>query len=275
MTIIDPSTSTGYAYGSPRSQTAISWPAIFGGAVAAVAISLSLLVLGSGLGLAVMSPFSSLSDSAAEFTVKAAVWLVFMQWVASAIGGYLAGRLRTKWRDVPTDEVFFRDTAHGFLTWALATALTAACLTGTVSSVVGTAAQSAATVAATQTSDARVSLDPLDYYVDGLYRNPRTVGADNRAETYRIVAKGVSEGSFSNEDRAYLTDLVAARAGVAPAEASTRVDKMVSDVNAAAVQADEARKDAAKLSTLVFLSFLVGAFVACYAALFGGRHRDD
>jgi len=108
------------------SASAVEWAAIVGGALGAVGISIIFFTLGSGLGLSTVSPWSFSNPSPATFGVIAGIWLIVTQWLASAIGGYLTGRLRTKWVGIRTDEVFFRDTAHGFLAWALATILAAA-----------------------------------------------------------------------------------------------------------------------------------------------------
>ena len=107
----------------PASPSAVSWAAVIGGALIAVASTLLLVALGSGIGLSSVSPWSPANPSATTFTLLAAVWLIIVQWLSSGLGGYLAGRLRTKWVGLHTDEVFFRDTAHGFLAWALATVL--------------------------------------------------------------------------------------------------------------------------------------------------------
>src|SRR5690348_13139804 len=117
--------------------SAASWPAIFAGAVTAIATTLILLALGTGFGLASVSPWPHSGASATTFTVMTAIWLIVVQWLSSLIGGYLAGRLRTRWVGLHTHEVFFRDTAHGFVTWALATVVGAAVLT----SAVGTASE--------------------------------------------------------------------------------------------------------------------------------------
>src|SRR5690349_17076553 len=97
------------------SSTAVSWGAVIAGAFAACTLSLILMLLGSGLGLTMVSPWSGTGPSVTTFAVSTAVWLVIVQWLSSGVGGYLAGRLRTKWVNVHTDEVYFRDTAHGFL----------------------------------------------------------------------------------------------------------------------------------------------------------------
>ena len=106
-----------------RIVSAVSWPAIIAGAVVAAATSVLLLALGSGFGLASVSPWAG-GASPLTFTVMTAIWLIVMQWVASGLGGYLTGRLRTRWIGTHVHEVFFRDTAHGFLSWALATVIT-------------------------------------------------------------------------------------------------------------------------------------------------------
>jgi hypothetical protein len=117
------------------SASAVEWSAIVGGALGAVGISIILFTLGSGLGLSTVSPWSWSNPSPTTFGVVAAIWLIVTQWLASGLGGYLTGRLRTKWVGIRTDEVFFRDTAHGFLAWALATVLVATFLTLAASAV--------------------------------------------------------------------------------------------------------------------------------------------
>ena len=117
------------------SASAVEWAAIVGGAIAAIGITIILFTLGSGLGLSTVSPWSWSNPSPTTFGVVAGIWLIVTQWLASALGGYLTGRLRTKWVGIRTDEVFFRDTAHGFLAWALATVLMATFFTLAASAV--------------------------------------------------------------------------------------------------------------------------------------------
>jgi hypothetical protein len=117
------------------SVSAVEWAAIVGGALAAVGVSIILFTLGSGLGLSTVSPWSWSNPSPTTFGMVAAIWLIITQWLASALGGYLTGRLRKKWVGIRTDEVIFRDTAHGFLAWALATVLMATFITLAASAV--------------------------------------------------------------------------------------------------------------------------------------------
>jgi hypothetical protein len=271
--------------------SAVSWPAIFAGAFVAAASSLVLAALGSGFGLASVSAWPNSGVSATTFTVMTAIWLIVVQWLASGLGGYVAGRLRTKWATTHTHEVFFRDTAHGFITWAAATVLVAVVLTSAVSSGVHAAAtvtsgaSQGAAGAAAQIAGANTSQGgPViaSYNTDMLFRSPRAdssaATADARAEAARILANGVVSGDVPSEDRTYLAELVAARSGISVEDAQKRVDTAIAQAKAAEANArqtaDAARKAAAEASIYTALSMLVGAFIACIAAALGGQRRD-
>lgn len=270
----------------------VSWPAIWAGAVAATATSLILLLLGSGIGLASISPWPSAGASATAFGVGAAIWLIVVQWVSSGLGGYLAGRLRTKWVGVHTDEVFFRDTAHGLVTWAVATIFAVGLIVASSVTAVrtGTEAMATAVSGAAQgvaaAADAGGAVDPMAYLNDVLFRSPNatpdqnaTAGEDVRGETMRILAQGVAADEFPADDRTYLAQLVAAQTGLTPAEAEARVDQVIADAQAAKTDAieiaDAARETASMIAFYGFLSLLIGAFIAAVAAAIGGRQRDD
>lgn len=271
--------------GVESAVSAVSWAAVFAGALTACSVSLILLALGSGLGLSSVSPWGDRGASATTFTVMTAIWLIVVQWVASGFGGYLTGRLRTKWVGTHTHEVFFRDTAHGFVAWALATLITVAALASATSAAIGAGVQAASTVAAGATeaaaSTAVSSVSPYD--VDTLFRStqrdPNASSADARAEATRILARSLSAGDISAEDRAYLAQLIAARAGIPPEEAEKRLDQGIAQIKAADVKArqaaDTARKAAAMASIYTALSLLIGAFIASVAAALGGRQRDE
>ncbi len=268
------------------SASGVSWPAIFAGAVAATAVSVMLLIFGAGLGLSSVSPWPHNGVSVTTFTVLAAIWLVIVQWVSSALGGYIAGRLRTKWTAVHTDEVFFRDTAHGFLAWGLATVLVAGLLTLGSGTAVSTGAQLAANTVSSSASD--------NYYVNELFRQDVTTPAvanngsaamvtglsdnDVRAQASVILAQTAVSGSVAPADNAYLTQLVSGRTGLAPADAQTRVNQVLAQQQADMVKAkqvaDAARKTSAKAAIFTFVSLLIGAFIASVAGAIGGRLRD-
>ena len=251
------------------SQSAVSWSAILCGAAVAASTSLALVALGSGVGLASWSPWSNHGLSPATFTAGAAIWLIVTQWVASAMGGYLTGRLRTKWVDTHTHEVFWRDTAHGFVTWAVATVLVAfvvaggALTTGAVASAQGAAPNGARSNATTDSYD-------VDVLFRGLSEKNFTA-TDPRPEALRILAKGLASGNVPAADRSYLSALVSARTGISQSEAAQRVDTFINNSKSAV---DSARKVASAVSIVTAISMLIGAFIACAAAALGGRERD-
>jgi hypothetical protein len=264
---------SGHAPVSHVHSSGVSWPAVMGGAFVTAALSLILLSLGTGLGLSSISPWANTGASASTISAAAILWVIMMQLIASAMGGYLAGRLRTKWVSIHSDEVYFRDTAHGFLSWAVAVVITAGFLASAAASMAG-GAMPAGPSAAAMGSVASIN-DADAYFVDMLLRSdhPSTVGNDSavRAECGRIFANALRHKDLPAADQAYLGQLVSARTGLNQAVA----DKRVSDVVAQARQAaDTARKVAADLSLWIFVALLVGAFSASLTATFGGSQRD-
>jgi hypothetical protein len=273
-------------YTLESSISAISWPAIIGGAFAAAALTLILLALGSGFDLASVSPWPNSGASVTTFTVITAIWLIIVQWVSSGLGGYLTGRLRTKWVGVHTHEVFFRDTAHGFLAWAVAAVIGATVVASAVSSLLTGGAHMAGTIvsgAAEGASQGAVRENPFASYIDSLFRSdhPEAKASDQdvRAETTRILAAGIRNGDVPAGDKTYLAQLVAARTGLSQADAEKRVNDVIAKAKAAETKArqiaDAARKAGAYLSIFTAASMLIGAFIAAAAAALGGRHRDE
>ena len=299
---------SGAASNNSTGGSGVAWAAIFAGAAGAAALSLILLILGVGLGLSSVSPFSTAGVTATTFGVSTILWITFTQLAASGIGGYLAGRLRTRWIGTHTDEVYFRDTAHGFLAWAIATLATAAMLSSAVGSIVGAGASVAGTVAGgaatavTAAGTAAASHAKTDsgaedgYFVDALFRkNAPAPGAAtpavasspvdpaaSSAEAGRILASGLAAGSLPAQDVTYLASVVAQRTGLSQADAEKRVNDTFTQAKAKADQvkaeareaADKARKASAYASLWLFVSLLAGAFVASLSATFGGRQRD-
>ena len=275
----------GASIGNESSKSAVSWPAILAGAVVATSASVLLLALGSGLGLISTSPWPGSGASAGAITTLAAIWFIAVQWIASGLGGYLTGRLRTKWVGTHNHEVFFRDTAHGFVTWALATVVLAVLIAAAAASAVGTGVRAGATLGSGATREAANAVSHATvsgYDVDMLFRSaqadPGQSATDVRAEATHILAKGLTTGDVSAADRAYIAQMIAARTGIAQPDAERRVDDVVAQMNAAETKArqaaDAARKAAATASILTALSMLIGAFIACAAAALGGQERD-
>jgi hypothetical protein len=251
--------------------SAVSWGAIVAGGVAAAALTLVMLSLGAGVGFSSISPWSARMPSGTTFHLASGLYLIVTAMVASSVGGYLAGRLRSRWVGAHTREVFFRDTAHGFLAWGLATLLGA----GLLGSVAGALAGGAAS-GVTHVDGQSAGL--LDGYVNSLVRGDPASGSASadmsaaRAETGRIFATAFQNGGdFEGLDRAYLAQLVSDRTGISPAEAEARVS---ATIERAKVAVDKARKAAAQLSLWLCASLLVGAFAASLAAIEGGGLRD-
>jgi hypothetical protein len=265
--------------------SAVSWAAIFGGAFAAAAIALILMELGAGLGLETVAPWRHTGPSATTFSIIAGIWLIVVQWIGAGVGGYIAGRLRTKWVGVHTDEVFFRDTAHGLLSWALATVIGAGFVAyaafATVSGTVG----AAATVACGAAQLERSAANPAGYFADLLFRSstPPAAGAatgpDPRPEVARILTKDATSDGLTPDDRTYVAQLVAARTGLSQPDAEKRVDGVVVQLKAAqakaAATADAVRKASASAAIIMALALLIGAFIASAAGALGGRRRDS
>lgn len=307
----DPPRSADSTHSSP-----VSWSAIFAGAIGAAALSLILLILGTGLGLSSVSPWASRGVSSTTFGVSTIVWISFVAVVASGTGGYLAGRLRSRWAGTHGDEVYFRDTAHGFLAWAVATLLTAGLLSSVIGSIVATgveaggsvvgAAGSAVTGAAgagaaaapgpAKSEGSAPGMSALGYFTDSMFR-PNVGAASSAAsspapgdastaataaEVGKIFARSMANGSMAPEDTKYIGQLVAQRTGITQQEAEKRVTDTYAKAQAAIQEAeakardaaDKARKAAAYAALWLFISLLLGAFVASLAATFGGRRRD-
>jgi hypothetical protein len=298
--------------------SAVSWGAVVAGAVAIAALALILLMLGTGLGLSSVSPWAYSGVSATTFGVSTILWLTFTQLVASGMGGYLTGRLRTKWVAVHTDEVYFRDTAHGFLAWAVASLATAALLTSVIGSIVNGGIQAGASVAggvATATAAgsgmtiSNSDSGPIGYFVDSLFRKnisavvvvdastlagngaisgvtaePATTesASASASEVTRIFMNTMGKDPLPAEDIMYVGQLVAQRTGLTQQEADKRVvdtyarvqAKLHNAETAAKEAADKGRKASAYAALWLFISLLIGAFVASFAATIGGQQRD-
>jgi len=287
----------------PFSASAVSWGAIIAGAAAAAALSLILLILGMGFGFSSVSPWAYDGISAAQFGISTIMWVTLTQLVASGMGGYLAGRLRTKWLDTHTDEVYFRDTAHGFLTWAVASLATAALLTSVIGSIIGggikagasvtgsaaTTAMATAAMASSDRTKAGSETGALNYFVGSLFQPnmPATdsVEKPNTSALIEVTTIFLNAGqteAMPAEDVRYVGQLVAQRTGLTRQEAEQRVTdtyaRMQEKLKAAEVAvkeaADKARKASAYAALWLFISLLAGAFVASVSAIFGGRQRD-
>ncbi|WP_295587958.1 hypothetical protein [uncultured Lamprocystis sp.] len=277
--------------------SAVAWSAVFAGAATAASLWMILMILGAGLGLSSVPLWRDADITTNTVGVSAIAWLVFSTIAASGMGGYIAGRFRTRWLGVPRDEVWFRDTAHGFLAWAVSALVTAILLTTLLGSVVSNGINvGAASVESAPGADlpairanGGVMSDRLSYYIDTLYRTNTTDGqryvpsAAATAEIANVFTNALHEGNLPAADIRYLGATVAEQTGLSQDDAQTRVADTFAQLQGRVGQLDvteralteQARKAAATTTIWLFISLLSGAFLASVMAIFGGRQRDE
>ncbi|MBV9262385.1 MAG: hypothetical protein JO205_13550 [Pseudolabrys sp.] len=257
----------------------VCWGAIVAGTVVSCATTLIVLAFGVGGGLTAVSPWRGEGMSAPAFSIAAGVFLVAAAIIASALGGYITGRLRHSWDDVHEHERFFRDTAHGFVTWALATLVSATLLSAATTHIV--AASSAGSIPALGAGAAQNASNNVgDRYADILLRvdnpaaqsNQQSDGNATRNELIRLIGPATRKGGdVSPADRTYAARIVAARTGLSQADAEQRVNQTLTQAKATA---DAARKSALKAALWLAAALLAGAFAAMLGAIEGGKLRN-
>jgi hypothetical protein len=296
MTDVGPAPLGSSATAAPGSSF-VEWGSVLAGAVLAAAISFVLLTFGAAIGLSATSPWPNSGVSAKVIASVAVFWAMAQQIGAFMAGGYVAGRMRSRWHEVG-HEAEFRDGLHGGLVWAVGVVIGAALFLSTAGSIAKTSAEvagGAAAVAGASTND------PMDAVLDTMLR-PATVaqasspspaasaggtppapgstvpraravssGDDTRAEMSRILSSAVANGSLTADNHAYLVQLVAQRAGISQQEA----DKRVNDAfNAAREAADKARRAGVLTGFVTAASLVLSLGSAWWAAMRGGHHRD-
>jgi hypothetical protein len=269
----------------------VEWAPVLAGAVLASALSFVLLTFGTAIGLSVTSAWPGSGVSAKVLAGLAVFWVMVQQIGAFMAGGYVAGRMRSRWEHTDQDEVEFRDGLHGGLVWAVGIVIGAAMLMLTAGATARTAADIAGKAAASVASPA----NPMDLTIDTLLR-PTTEGgaarttpapaarpqgaaatatggeAELRAEISRLLTRSAAAGEMSSQDRTYLTQLVAQRAGIPPQDAEKRVADAITSAREAA---ETARRGAVVTGFVTAASLMISFAAAWWAALKGGNHRDN
>lgn len=289
---IIPATTAGTTTRAPY----LEWGPVLAGAIAAASISFLLLTFAGAIGLSLTSPWPNAGARLWVVGLAVAWWAVVVQIGSFAAGGYLAGRMRSRWGESETDEGQFRDSAHGFMVWAVGVLIGGLMLAWTAGAAVQTATQAAATVAGGAAAGAASNaLRPTDYAVDLLLRGetnapppaatPSAAPAGQRddaalrAEAGRIFAASIRNQEFSARDRDYLVRIVRDRTGLPEAEAQRRVDTAMIEARDLEIkvrqQADSARRAGVVGALIAAVSLLIGCVAACLAAGLGGRHRDE
>ena len=272
----------------------VEWGAVLAGAFLAAAISFVLLTFGAAIGLSAASPWPNSGVSAKLIATLAVLWAMMQQIGAFMAGGYVAGRMRSRWYETTQHEVEFRDGLHGGLVWAVGIVIGAALAMATA----GAAAKTGIDVAGRAVAAASSSAEPMDAVLDNMLR-PTTVaqaaGAptppaaapaptttrarstaansdETRSEVARTLASAVASGTLSDQNRAYLAQVVAQRSGLSQQEAERRVNEAFT---AAREAADKARKAAILTGFVTAASLIISFGAAWWAALRGGQHRDN
>jgi hypothetical protein len=254
----------------------MDWSAVIAGALVAAALSFVFLTFGTAIGLSATSPWPNSGLPAKVIASLAVFWTLAQQIGAFLAGAYVAGRLRSRWQGVSSDESEFRDGLHGALVWALGVALGAAfalAAAGTLTRAgVEAGARTAASVATTSTD---VAIDALLRPAAGGATAPAradATAADARGEISRILASAVASGGLSDQDRAYLSQRVAQLTGLSPQEAVDRINQAVAATRSAA---DTARRAAVLTGLITAAALLTSLAAAWWAAVKGGQHRDN
>jgi hypothetical protein len=272
----------------------VEWPAVFAGAVLAAALSFVFLTFGTAIGLSATSPWPGSGLSAKVIASIAVFWVLAQQIGSLMIGGYVAGRMRTRWSEAG-DEAEFRDGLHGGLVWGTGVLFSALLVFATA----GAAARTGAEVAGKAAASVAGTADPMDAVIDTMLRptvaaqaqapvpppaaatqpapRPRTAAApagadESRTEISRIMASALASGGLTSENRAYLAQVIVQRTGLPQSEAERRIDAAV---NAAREAADKARKAAILTGFVTAAGLILSLGAAWWAAMRGGQHRDN
>jgi hypothetical protein len=296
MTHVGPAPLGSSAAATPGASF-VEWGSVLAGAFLAAAISFVLLTFGAAIGLSATSPWPNSGVSAKVIASVAVFWAMAQQIGAFMAGGYVAGRMRSRWHETG-HEADFRDGLHGGLVWAVGVVIGAALFLSTAGSVAKTGADVARGTAAMAGASTN---DPMDAVLDTMLRpitvaqaapsspasgpaasppasaaTPRArtalTGDDTRAEMSRILASSVANGSLTAENRAYLVQLVSQRAGISQQEAERRVDQAFT---AAREAADKARRSGILTGFVAAASLVLSLGAAWWAAMRGGHHRDN
>jgi hypothetical protein len=287
MTHVGPSPS------NPPAATAgtsfVEWGAVLAGAFLAAALSFVLLTFGSAIGLSATSPWPNAGLSAKVVASLAVFWVLAQQIGSFMAGGYVAGRMRSRWHE-RGDEAEFRDGLHGGVVWAVGVVIGAALLLSTAGAVTKTGAEIAGRAAA----QASTTSDPMDSVLDTMLRptsgtpappqvgpqpntqapaqRGRASGDDTRAEMSRIMASSVRGTSMTDQNRTYLAQLVAQRTGLSQPEAEKRVNEAIT---AAREAADKTRRAGVLTGFVTAASLVLSLGAAWWAGMKGGHHRDN
>lgn len=240
----------------------VDWASIIAGSFIAAAISTVFLTFGSALGLSLTSFKTGGEYPVTGLVIAGAIWLLWVQVSSFIGGGYVAGRLRRRIGDAKPHEVEIRDGAHGLTVWA-------------VGIVFGSLLAGWLALSGVSGSARTASMLSTDYYVDKMLRSdaaaPSNPVTDN-SQVSRALTQAALANTVSDVDKTYLVQQIATRSGLSPADSEKRLNETLTTLRA---QAESARKYGIIIAFLTATSLLISAAAAWWAAISGGKHRDD
>jgi hypothetical protein len=192
-----------------------------------------------------------------------------------ALGGYIAGRIRSTWQTNP-DEIHFRDGLHGLLVWSIAVIIGVG-LTWASTATINETMSKSSVVSAGRTNANPSDSEPgfLTFELDRLFwsdNRQQPTDSQTRAEAGRILERGLGRKELAKDDHDRLVQLVSARTGLPPADADRRAAQVLSESRDAAAKA---RQSAVIIAFTLAAALAAGAAAAWGAAVIGGRHRDE
>lgn len=248
----------------------VQWPSVVAGAVTGAATAFVLMGFAAALGLAIVSPSPTWRDASSWLALLSGVWVLLVQVLSFGLAGYVAGRMRMRLVGLHSDEVEFRDGMHGVLAWALGILIGALMLWAAASTATSFSSPSTGARAESRSAPAFLAFE-----LDRLFRSNRTasegIDASTREEAGRIVLSDLGRREIAADDRAYLTNLVAARTGLGPVEAGQRVNQVLEGARQAAAKA---RRSSVIIGFFTAAALAAAAAAAWLAGIAGGRHRD-
>jgi hypothetical protein len=254
---------------NPLPPRYLGWSSAIAGALIATAFSAVLIAFGTAIGLGVASAAPTWRDASVALWLLSGLYLILVALVSFGVGGYFAGSIRTSLPAAHSETIEQRDGLHGLTAWAIAVVLTVL-----LTALAGSLALSRSSTA--QTPSASAAEPMLSYELDRLFRPvrraPNAETTMERAEAGRILLTSSSHSGVATEDRAYLIQLVGGVAGLAGPDAERRVDNVIANAKTAIARS---RRSAVIAAFSIAASILLGAVVAWFAAVEGGRHRDD
>lgn len=288
----------------------MDWGVIVAGTILALAVAFLLISFGASLGLSLTSPYRGEGVSTAWVAIAAGIWFAWVMVSSFGAGGYVAGRMRRRAGDATADEVNLRDGTHGLMVWAtgaLISTIIAASglggLLGTGASAVGAASEAVSEAVSADyfanvmlRDSTQTSPDPADDTTDAApmadgdappVRAPQqsaapdtqSVDPQTQQEIAAIITRSAAQGEMQERDRSYLAQLVAANSNLDAQGARARIDEVNAEIDAARQSALDA-VESARVAGVVFgfiaaATLLIGALAAFFAAVAGGKHRDD